>query len=654
MGKPYATELEQLHTTYAWAATTNIDDLAAAVSATATLPLLAVGSGGSLSAAHHAGSLHQECTGLLSKAVTPLELVRSSLYLGAHGVVLLSAGGTNADIIGSLRNIVEREPRRCTVLCFRRGSALSELAVQYQFVRLVEMSPPTPKDGFLSTNSLLAFTVLLERVYARIFGTGEVLSETLDDLLLSDPPLERLIAKYRGECGALWKRDTVLVLHGPGVHAAAVDLESKFSEAALGHVQVTDLRNFAHGRHNWLARREDTTGVLALYSDPDRDLAKATLKLLPGNVPIARIDIPAVGASSRVAAQVAVLHVVGDAGEAREIDPGRPQVPQFGRQIYHLQAFSKSRSVRLSPEAIAVSRKVVVDPHHLGSRPEFEGWCRAYHEFLAGLENVTFGSVLFDYDGTLCDGRDRFTGMRDEIASALNRILSAQVPVGIATGRGKSVREDLRRALPQSLWDRVFVGYYNCTDIALLTDDSHPSTSGAPVGSLGAAADVLSRHPFVASLGTTEIRPTQVSLQAKSAASAELVWRAALDLVQMYGDLKIVRSSHSIDILTQAASKKALLRALSEVVAPKPVLCVGDMGRWPGNDHEILASHHSLSVDEVSTATGSCWNLAPAGIRGVQATVHYLGALNPARGSFTLDISKLAPTRTTRTTKERS
>lgn len=651
MGKPYATELEQLSTTYAWAATTDIDELVAAISASATVPLLIVGSGGSLSAAHHASGLHQEYTGLLSKPVTPLELVRSSIYLGAHGVLLLSAGGTNADIIGSLRNVIEREPRRCTVLCFRRGSALSALAAQFQFVNLVEMNPPTAKDGFLSTNSLLAFAVLLERAYAQVFGMGEVLSETLDGLLPSATPLDRLIAQVSDDCKRLWKRDTVLVLHGTGVHAAAVDLESKFSEAALGNVQVADFRNFAHGRHNWVAKRADTTGVLALFSDPDRELADATLRLIPSDVPVARIDLPAAGAPSRVAALIAVLHVVGDVGEAREIDPGRPHVPAFGRQIYHLQAFSKSRSLRLSPETTPIARKVAADPYHLQERIGLEGWRRAYREFVAALGDATFGAVLFDYDGTLCEGRDRFTGLREEIASALKRILAAQIPIGIATGRGKSVRESLRKALPESTWSSVFVGYYNCTDIARLTDETRPNASGAPLGSLGTAADALSRHPIIASLATTEVRPTQVSLQPTSPAASEIVWRVALDVVQSYSDLKIVRSSHSVDILTQAASKKALQRALSELATPKLVLSIGDMGCWPGNDHDILTAQHSLSVDEVSTATGSCWNLAPVGYRGVQATVHYLDSLSLGRGSFTLDVGRLLAKSTT---KERS
>lgn len=645
MARPYATELQQLDATYAWAATTDIDDLVAAVSSVARLPLIAVGSGGSLSAAYHAIGLHQECTGLLSKPVTPLELVRSPLYLGVHGVLLLSAGGTNADIIGSLRNVIEREPRRCIVLCFRPGSALSELAAEYGSVQLVEMSPPVVKDGFLSTNSLLAFAVLLERAYARAFGAGGVLADTLSGLLPSTPGLERYIDGLRIQCKPLWDRETVLVLHGPAVHAAAVDLESKFSEAALGNVQVADLRNFAHGRHNWLAKRAHSTGVLALYSDPDRKLAEATLRLLPSDVPVARADVHAAGAASRIAALVAVLHIVGECGNARNLDPGRPHVPRFGRQIYHLKAFSTSRSARLPLQAIAIARKVAVDAGALATRTWLTPWVKAYRDFVTKLGDAAFGAILFDYDGTLCDGRDRFVGMRDEVAAALKQLLAAQISIGVATGRGKSVRDDLRRVLPESTWDRVLVGYYNCTDIAQLTDSARPNATGTPVGPLLDAAEALSRHPILAILATIDIRPSQISLQCKSVGSLGTIWRTALDIIQSHSGLTIVRSSHSVDILAQGDLKTGLLKVLGRST-PQAVLCIGDMGRWPGNDHAILASEYSLSVDEVSMATGSCWNLAPAGVRGVHAALHYLKCLVPTSGVARLDMSKLTSTAT--------
>ncbi len=64
-------------------------------------------------------------------------------------------------------------------------------------------------------------------------------------------------------------------------------------------------------------------------------------------------------------------------------------------------------------------------------------------------------AVVFDYDGTLCDGRDRFGSLNSKIAKELSRLLRAGVVVGIATGRGKSVKKALREAILKRYWQRV-------------------------------------------------------------------------------------------------------------------------------------------------------------------------------------------------------
>jgi hypothetical protein len=74
-------------------------------------------------------------------------------------------------------------------------------------------------------------------------------------------------------------------------------------------------------------------------------------------------------------------------------------------------------------------------------------------------------------------------------------------------------------------------------------------------------------------------------------------------------------------------------------------LCIGDKGHWPGNDCDILSTPYSLSVDEVSPDPKSCWNLAPAGHRCVQATDDYLRALHVASGFFTLDVGRIRASR---------
>jgi hypothetical protein len=356
------------------------------------------------------------------------------------------------------------------------------------------------------------------------------------------------------------------------------------------------------------------------------------LKLLPEGLPVARIHLPLTGPAARVAALVFVLRTVGQAGEAREIDPGRPHVPEFGRKIYHLNAFPKARS-RPASEEVAIARKLRVD---LSRAPLIasELWRRAYRDFTYRIGSATFGAILFDYDGTLCDGRDRFSGLRTEVSARLKQLVAAGVRVGIATGRGKSVRESLRAALPENAWPNVLIGYYNCTDVGELNDDAHPDVETLPLAVLAAIENAIKQHPILSTSAIAELRPTQLTVQPKAAAEADLVWRAGLDLVQSFREAKIVRSTHSFDIIPAAASKCALLRTLGELVAPKAVLCIGDMGRWPGNDRDMLATAFSLSVDETSLDPNSCWNLAPSGHKGVQATLDYMQAFECKKGTL--------------------
>jgi hypothetical protein len=299
----------------------------------------------------------------MAKAVTPLEIVSSASGCKDMAVLFVSAGGKNADIIGAFQRVVVREPRCLIVLCSRRKSPLSRLAETYRYVDLFDFSLPGGQDGFLATNSLLAFSVMVCRAYAQVFPTGSELPETLDVLVHPTVTPEQFSAELHRLCLPLWERETIVVLYGTAGYPAALDLESKFTEAALGSMQMADYRNFAHGRHHWLAKRGGTTAVLALVTDDDRAIANKTLRLIPDDIPVARIDIPWRGLHTSLAALARALYIVGLAGEARGIDPGRPGVPRFGRRLYNLRAFGASRASdhALPPhEAMAIARKTAM------------------------------------------------------------------------------------------------------------------------------------------------------------------------------------------------------------------------------------------------------------------------------------------------------
>lgn len=627
MGRPYASELEDLATTYSWAVAADITSLRDAVEESSSLPLLSVGSGGSLSAAHLHSYLHREFSSQPGSAVSPFIGIASPETFAQQSVWFLSAGGGNPDVVAALRATAMAEPRALTLACLKTKSRAARVARSYEYARVVEFNPAIRKDGFLATNSLLALSILLSRAYSECAGANVRFPPALDDLVDSfstDAAFEALV-----------QRDTLLVLCSAATLPAGIDLESKFTEAALGHIQATDFRNFAHGRHHWLAKRARESAILAVSTAADRGIADRTLALLP-DVPKVHIKVQD-GPLGAVSAMVSVIRLAGRVGVARGIDPGRPGVPDFGRKIYHLRSGYR-RLTSILPVKAAVRRK----QRAMGSRPKVTlpgaDWIRAYSSFTARLSAAEFGGFVFDYDGTLCSTEERFDGIRPAIAAHLRRLLSAGAVLGIATGRGKSVREDLRRKLPTDLWPAVVVGYYNGGDIATLQDGARPAAEG-PCRLPSELCAALQADTMLARSARLTVRPPQLTIEAVGSGNAEGLYSLVASIVQPHKGVLLVRSSHSLDVLAPGVSKLAVIDRVRQALAAddramKEILCIGDKGAWPGNDFALLAEGPSLSVDEVSPAMDTCWNIAPAGYRGVQAMLSYLKAITGSAGRF--------------------
>jgi fructoselysine-6-P-deglycase FrlB-like protein len=214
MGRPYADELQQLRVTYEWAMSANIESLTKAVRGSVTRPMLAVGSGGSFTAADFACSLHQSYAKLLARPFTPMEFASTPVCLSDPSLMIVSAGGTNSDILATFRGAMLREPSRCIILSLRNDSPLSRLAGQYHFVDLVNFEQPWKKDGFLSTNSLLALVMLLSRSYAEALGMKNDLPPCIEELTGTANFLGT-IADLQTQSAVLWRKQTILVIYSP-------------------------------------------------------------------------------------------------------------------------------------------------------------------------------------------------------------------------------------------------------------------------------------------------------------------------------------------------------------------------------------------------------------------------------------------------------
>ena len=637
MARPYAGEMAKLAETFAWVEEVDLRLLQQAVRVAGLSPLRVIGSGGSLTGAHALAGLHQRYTGHLAAVATPLEAVDEPLD-AAVATWLLSAGGGNADILAAAKALILREPRQIGVLCGREASPLADLCHQHPYVDLLLYPPPAGKDGFLATNSLLGFTALLTRAYVAGFGSDADWGDVVDHLkpLLRDTA--DALEAWEAATEPLWTRSTTLVLHGPSSRIGAIDLESKFTEAALGHLQIADYRNFAHGRHHWLAKRSETSAVLAFITDTDRALAERTLDLIPAGVPQARIAFNGGPSAIALASLLAALRITGWAGCTREIDPGRPGVPEFGRKLYNLRLPRPRRIAglpRLTPrEAAAISRKAGAAPDRLATLGELERWRDALGDFLTRLRDARFAGIVLDYDGTVIDTRRRSKPANPEMVSELARLAEAGAHIGIATGRGKSVRYDLQKCLPPALWRLVLVGYYNGAEVAPLDDDSVPDGTESVCAALQPIANSLRCHPELSESARQEDRPFQITLEATRVMPVSRLWDLACQIIRTSGvhDIAVTCSSHSVDIVAAGVSKLSVVRRLRETVGDEPILAIGDRGRCPGNDHELLSEPFALGVDEISADPATCWHLGKPGQRGPAVTREYLSVLEAQDG----------------------
>lgn len=426
----------------------------------------------------------------------------------------------------------------------------------------------------------------------------------------------------------LWRRDTLIVLYGPTAQAAAIDLESKLTEAALSNVWMADYRHFAHGRHHWLAKRGRNSSVIAFISSGDREIAERTLELIPNDVPRLVVELPD-GPLATLAALTNIFPIIHSAGLARGIDPGRPGVPRFGRHIYRLNAFGRT-SCDASPlpplETVAIERKSQKPISHLKSLGELNFWQTAYANAVGRINKGRYSAIVFDYDGTLCDPSERSTGPRAAVVEHLCRLLKSGVSLGVATGRGKSVRGDLQASIPKKFWPGVTIGYHNGGQIGKLCEDGCAVGTDLVSDDLSLVLTALESDARLSQVATIEGKLKQITVFPKSPSFAEECWRLiahVAHLTQQAG-IKLVRSSHSFDLVPADVTKLIIITRLSAQEDGSDVLAIGDMGQWPGNDYELLSHPHSLSVDQVSPDHSTCWNLSSPGVHGVQATLELL------------------------------
>lgn len=630
MKSRYENELRQLEGVYSAALDENIRPLAEFIEDVMRYPLMTVGSGGSYTAATFATLMHQRFAGKLAKAAYPLEIVRNLTF--DHAAIFFSASGGNKDICSAFKHSAETGVSPINAVIMKKGSSLESLANRYSYSKPFCYSNQIYRDGFLAVATLIATSVLLLRAYVSATNSDLEIPETLNDLLSATLPeidLYDLVSSTK-----VTNKDYVSVLYSDELRPVAVDLESRFIESALGAVHTSDFRNFGHGRHVWFARNPQETGIIALVSTKDKILADDTLQLIPCPS-IFRLDFKGPPELVSLSGLVVGLYVSAAYGRKNGIDPSRPGVGEFGRKLFSLGP----KLPRVSSEVL--NKRFAILAKTKGSKLLEAPVEEAYEKAMEIFSKAQIRGIVVDYDGTICDKDHRRDKLPKESADAIQQCLTKGIHFGIATGRGESAGRAMRMQIPEELWNKITIGYYNG---AIITD---LATKG-----IKEQANTKNQNPIFESVQNAlgrrncEIRSNdhQITIEFESFANQdyETLTIQKLFTTAQYKEIQVVSSDHSIDILLSNQSKLDVVRHLAKLAGCgiDNILRIGDRGIWPGNDYDLLNHKLGLSVDEASRSLTGCWVLAPAGLRGVKATLWYLNNIGYGKSGCTLNLSR--------------
>jgi HAD superfamily hydrolase (TIGR01484 family) len=561
----------------------------------------------------------------VSRPSTPLEIVCNPNLAAACPVFLISAEGKNPDIIEAMQRARKYSARPVHVITNRSESALIDQINKLSDIR-THVFPLSEKDGYLATNSLLLNCVVVARAYAELDNTRPVLPSSLNELRLGATSIDEWLAQSAGFVRQVCQRGSLIIVYSPLLRSVALDLESKLSESALLHTQLTDLRSFAHGRHLWLADRPQDAAILTLVEPSLIRLWEQMRQLLPQEVPVTTLPIAAQAPADLIAGLIAQMRLVGEIARELKKDPGKPNVQSFGRELHYLEL---SKVIPSPPDASDRGEQAKYDV--LGARWPYlnarGAMRRAADAYTSAVEQRTFRAIVFDYDGTLATSQ-REEPPPVEIAEHLKRLVEHGVIVAIASGRGTSVQQDLQRILPENLWPRITLGLYNGGRISDLRTSAESEKQTSEF--ISHASRIISRLqatgvPIEHAKAT---HPYQLSVRFQDGVSTDYMWFVVADALRQAGleTNRIVRSRHSVDVLAPGLSKSKLLAHViqAQKVDPYQVLSMGDQGAWPGNDYELLEHRFSLSVDWPSRHLDRGWKIAPPHRRNVDATLWYL------------------------------
>ena len=331
----YSENLKTIPQVIEWAEKQDVERFSRFLVEQPNIPLYCFSSGGASSTLHYVALLYETNRGM-AKALTGLAISSiSNEALKTSKILIYSKSGNGVDT----RNLVDRaiaiNPKGVGGLSRDNGKdnylikTLKEVTTNWFQYKL-----PTLKGGFISSTSNIAAMCLVYRAF-----TGD--SDIADKLKVDVTPsncfsyIDKMGNKI--DLHHLSAKKHYIALYSGWGEPSARDFECKMVEGGIASVQLSDFRNFCHGRFIFVSNHlEDTVFVLFL-TPREREFAQNLIfngktfnskdDLFPQSTEIITLETEHDSPLATIDFIIKESVLVGEIGKVVNIDPYSPPNP---------------------------------------------------------------------------------------------------------------------------------------------------------------------------------------------------------------------------------------------------------------------------------------------------------------------------------------
>jgi hydroxymethylpyrimidine pyrophosphatase-like HAD family hydrolase len=593
---------------------------------------IAVGAGPFLAAAHYFARCRTTLGLGISLVMTPMEFVLYIQDMADTDIWLFGGVSDDPDMRAAIRAATAKSCRSVWSITTHPVGAITAPSGG----NAISLPVKEAKDRLLAIHSVIAIVSAL--LFASDGLTERPLGSALAQKLISaTAPPQPNYPSSGFKAG-----DTVILLYDPQLMPIVSMLETCLWQVGIVPVHRTDFGEFARYQYLWSSLHPESTFFLALTTCESEFIWEGLRVAIAENCRGQTINCGDGGrlasASGMLTGQAFLSHILRSTNSADDVLLFVGSGEEVG-----CRGAMEELAASLTP---AVIHKSIARQLHDPVSDEHISLCTMAKQRLQRLKAARFVGITLDYDGTIVPNQPaeaRLGPPPQTVVDQLVRLADDGILIGIATGRGSSAGARMREALPERLHSGVLIGYFNgafirTLDFDISTERPEKQRRIAEVADWIASSRLVrpNTHIYAGSFQVTVLLDDIFDLR-------HFVEQMAACPAIAAGDMRLVRSLHSFDIITSETTKLAVAHGLADRSSKKDgqILAIGDSGSPNGNDYELLLQPHAISVDRVCGDSDGTWSLFGHQVRGPAALQRILQSIGVKNGAAFIDIEAL-------------